>query len=322
MATNRDLWLREATIGSNTIHETDMYQFGLISDGSPRRIVDYGDAMKVNEQHQAGVYYPSFSAGNVPNDNITFRFYPVNGIPDYWMLGKSTTTTGVHKITNFTAGQRPRITTFTQGDYRKYAAYGNIIGSIDFGWVKRSAGLFCTASGKGLAHGTTVHTPNTPALFPSDEDKPFDQFEYFKWNSTAYGIDGFSVKMGQELATIIGDDGAYQEIVETTGPITRAWQVVFAPGVDVSAIIADKTAFTARLIEAKINKSTNTANYWKFYNAGAADAPNTYCIDIRETRITNEPTRYEAVFVSGYCQDLIKDGVDETDAADFYGEVA
>lgn len=303
--TYKDYWKAETTIGENTLDA--MFQFGLLQEGNARRIVEYNNPVTMNEIAQAGVYNQTFTAGNKPNDRLTAAFFLVNGIPIYWMLGKSTTADLIHTLSNFTEGRKPRISVFTEGDYRLYQALGNCMMALDIEFVLGSPGLYAQCSWKGMSHGTSVATPT--ATFPSSQQKPYNQFDAFNWNSTEYGIVGFSVKYGQALSTLIGDSGFYQEISEFA-PITRAWQVVFKEGTDVTAIIADQQASTARAISAKVMQADDNTKYITFAS------PTAYCIDIRETRIQGQPARYEAVFVNTTCADLAKDGV----ADSFYGE--
>jgi hypothetical protein len=303
--TYKDYWKIEATIGSNTLDT--MFQFGLMPEGQAQRIVQYNNANNINEIKQAGAYSQTYSKGNFVNDRMSASFFLVNGLPLYWMVGKSVTTTYVHALTNFTEGRKPRISVFTEGDYRKYQALGNCMMGLDLEWEIGMPGILATCSWKGMTHGTSTATPT--ATYPSSIQTPFNQFDKFLWNTVEYKIVGFRCQTSQSLSALIGDSGYYQEISEFS-PIVRVWSIVFKDGEDVTDIITDQQAGTGRAIWCGMKKADNVNDYLTLYNTPA------YCIDIRETRIQDQPTRYEAVFVASVIADDVKDSV----ANSFYGE--
>ena len=309
MATIKEYWLPEATIGTNTLADAAMFYFGGYIDQAGSGLTEINIDNQINEIEKSGQYYKEFTIGNQPLDSMTVKYLVVNGLCAKWALGAVTNDeNGLHTIVNFTTARKPTISVWRQGDFHKDYAKGLVCGSSDFAYQLGSP-LMVTQTFKGRANGKTTDTAAS-VTFPDGVDSYFQKLSFFNWNGFAYAIEGFRVQYVQSLVPFMGPLGFYADINEFT-TIEAIWTVIFAEGVDISAIITDLFTIdetgantgTARVIEAKVLKAADNAKYIDFYNAAAIP------IALRKTAQVGQPTRYEMVFLGGTSVITCVDGV-------------
>ena len=133
-------WALEAAAEEDPIDaDTDLYwRFGILTQ-------DETNYHPTELQNHEPVYYadsrmPGDSQQPTTSTSGSLAYYPVNGIPLYWILGNSSSAAGVHTLSNIDTGSLPTITIRSErtgGDTARYesargAKINGISGYINF----------------------------------------------------------------------------------------------------------------------------------------------------------------------------------------------
>jgi hypothetical protein len=303
--TYKDYFKLEAVRGTCTLDTC--FKFGL-NNTDKKAIVDISDDNELNEIEGLTVHYLTLSQGNTPLDSLQCRFFMINGLPLYWMFGLVTSAAGAsppYVISNFTTRNKPSIAVYLEGDNAmKTYAKGLVAQQLTMTFEIGMPSILAQMSFMGMTHGISTATPT--ATYPDTIESGFNRLTHWKWNTVAFSIKAWSINVNHKLTGLIGDDGYYQTISENA-PIRSIITVNFMDGVDVTTIMADKRAFTARTLELKMGKSVNSNLYWTW-------SASCLCLAIQKVRMVGAPDQMVGIFwVTGAVTNTIDDGI-TTDA--------
>lgn len=297
-----DGWIAHALPYTTPPTMTALSYFGLnIEDKTPPITTPF--EQMVEEITSYGVYYPSLEAGDNPNDKISTKFIPVNGIFNNWFFGKVSDNAGIKTVVNMDGlSRKPRIATWQQSGSKKYHHYANVFGNLDMSWEKNR--LMVSMFGKGQDHGESALTPTY--TYPSGISSQFTHINLCTWNA----VDLYPTRLrfvgSQNLTPIPGSNGKYQAINEfdTQFGIYNI-QFISASG---EAIWDDFLAKEKREFIWRIIKSVDNTKYMKY-------TQNAMILSLIPTRVLGQSTVWSAVFKIENVSAEINDGV----ANSFYG---
>lgn len=183
-----------------TFNALSNYYFGQLIQ-THEQPLKMGFNQTLQESQHLGKFTVDLSHGVYPLNDISANFYPVNGLPWYWGLGKATHTTSNTKQTlnifDITSGVKPVTKCVSLYETKPHEAYGVCWSSVQW---HHAFGSPCSVvmKGMGCKHGLTTSSVNTPT-YPSSQSDMFDTLKYLK-----IGVDGAEDIISNIVAVDIG----------------------------------------------------------------------------------------------------------------------
>lgn len=186
----------------------------------------------------------TITKGNQPLDRVSVTTVAIDEIPFYCMLvdkdnWDDTLNEDDEFELTFEFGNKPSMSIYHKLTYGAWIGKGIVLEALDWD-MNFGKCLTYQFSGKGMSQEIKTTSFDLTLLSPADlnvYDKlsPFI-FNYDDAHSTAsFDLTTIGGKMAQSLEPLIGQDGKYQVITDTS-KVTQVIQVLFAPNADLSTL--------------------------------------------------------------------------------------
>lgn len=263
MTANDCLWLPEVTRGTYpTINGQVMYKFGVepLDLSFPLKIPF---ERQINTVSSTGSRTATFTAGPSFPENIPVSYLPTNGLPEFHMLGDSSSAAGVHTLTALAVTTlKPSITVYRQGQAatEKRKAAGLVSKSLR---VHHKIGDPLTTQEvyDGMTDAVTTDTPSTSPIFPTNIESIFDSKHTFTINGAAYEYEEIDWNWIEVLNSYGNNAGKRRGIIDNA-PIILT-MVVNLKG-DCTALRTLFDAGTGPTVVWKVIKSTAPTHYKQY----------------------------------------------------------